>query len=345
MTPWECVPYPKLSESPGEWQLDLAGQRQLDRQTWVVSEKLHGANFRIATDGSELRWAKRKAWLEPGDPFFGYALLRDELGPRVLAAFHELRAERPTLRRLDVCGELFGGAYPHPDVPAQPGLQAVQTGVYYAPGLCFAAFDLRAWEAEAPPAFLGWAELCALCDAVELARAPELARGSLRDALDVPLESLATSWPARLGLPPLADNLAEGVVVRPLAELVLASARGPRRALFKRKPARFSEDPRYHQARQAPPRTGADPSGYALELLTWRVEELVNANRVAAARSKVGSERSPARRAEVAALVVEDVREVLEREHGGELAALDLGERELLAAHLLDEAERASAAG
>lgn len=340
MSAWESVPYPKISESPGEWQLDLASQRQLDRQTWVVSEKLHGANFGFATDGSELRCAKRKAWLEPGDPFFGYATLRDELAARVLAAFAQLRAQRPELRRLDVCGELFGGAYPHPDVPAVAGLQAVQTGVYYAPGLCFAAFDLRTWEDEGPPRFLGWGELCAVCDSVELPRAPELARGSLREAQEVPLDALVTTWPARLGLPALPGNLAEGVVVRPLEELVLPTPRGPRRALFKRKPPRFSEDPRYHQARKPPARAGADPGSYALELLTWRVEELVNPNRLAAARSKVGRAESGAERAEVAALLREDVLEVLEHEHAAELAALDLTARELLEAHLDDEVER-----
>lgn len=340
MSLWECVPYPKISESPGEWQLDLAGQRRVDRQTWVVSEKLHGANFRLSTDGVELRCAKRKAWLAPGDAFFGYARVRDLLSPRVQAAFAALRAERPRLRRLDVCGELFGGAYPHPDVPSGPVEEAVQSGVYYAPELSFAAFDLRVWEGDQPPRFLGWGELCALCDAHQLPRAPELARGSLTEALAHPLESLATVWPARVGLPPLPDNLAEGVVARPLEELVLPTPRGPRRALFKRKPARFSEDPRYHQARKAPARGGADPASYALELLTWRVEELLNDNRLAAARSKVGRAETPAARAEVAALLCEDVLEVLEREHGVELTALAADERDLLQSYLAHEVER-----
>ena len=40
-------------------------------------------------------------------------------------------------------GELYGGQYPHPDVDPVPGLQAVQTGVYYSPHIEFCAFDLR----------------------------------------------------------------------------------------------------------------------------------------------------------------------------------------------------------
>jgi hypothetical protein len=38
-------------------------------------------------------------------------------------------------------GELLGGSYPHPAVPAVPGLSPVQTGIWYTPGLAWVAFD------------------------------------------------------------------------------------------------------------------------------------------------------------------------------------------------------------
>lgn len=39
-------------------------------------------------------------------------------------------------------GELCGGRYPHPDVPPDPRVEAVQTGVYYSPTIEFYAFDI-----------------------------------------------------------------------------------------------------------------------------------------------------------------------------------------------------------
>jgi len=44
-------------------------------------------------------------------------------------------------------GELFGGAYPHKDVPANPKVKPVQTGIWYSPNIEFIAFDL-AFEVE-----------------------------------------------------------------------------------------------------------------------------------------------------------------------------------------------------
>jgi hypothetical protein len=39
-------------------------------------------------------------------------------------------------------GELCGGRYPHPEVPPDARVEAVQTGVYYSPTIEFYAFDI-----------------------------------------------------------------------------------------------------------------------------------------------------------------------------------------------------------
>ena len=136
-------------------------------------------------------------------------------------------------------------------------------------------------------------------------------------------------------MPKLADNLAEGVVVRTAEELLLDTPGGPRRAMFKRKARRFTEDPRYHQA-EAPAK--AQSVAYGLDLLLWRADELLNANRLAAAVSKAGRPEGPAARAEVAGLLAEDVLEALGEAHPAELAALEASAQSTLRARVAEDA-------
>ncbi|MEO1270825.1 MAG: hypothetical protein AAFX99_22285 [Myxococcota bacterium] len=58
--------YPKIAESVGSWRLNEADTRALNKVPWVVTEKVHGANFSWLVDAEGgLRCAKRKALLEP----------------------------------------------------------------------------------------------------------------------------------------------------------------------------------------------------------------------------------------------------------------------------------------
>lgn len=65
------VPYPKIVDRIAAWNADETDRRALDKQIWVASEKIHGANLCICTDGAEIAVAKRRAVLDAGDPFFG----------------------------------------------------------------------------------------------------------------------------------------------------------------------------------------------------------------------------------------------------------------------------------
>lgn len=104
---------------------------------WVATEKVHGANFVVGVAGDDVRFGKRKAWLARDAAFFGWQLIAAELEERVRAVARAVGAVHV------VCyGELFGGGYPHPDVAEVPGLAPVQTGIWYAPDLRWALFDL-----------------------------------------------------------------------------------------------------------------------------------------------------------------------------------------------------------
>ena len=242
---------------------------------WVATEKIHGAQLVVACDGERVRIGKRKAWLDDDEPFFGWQLLRANLDQAIRAIHAELDGAE-----VHLYGELFGGAYPHPEVPTLPGLEPVQTGIWYAPSLCFAAFALvevpRDPEAEIEIA--SHSELEDLAAGVELDTVPVLARGTRQVLTQLPVR-YPTGVPERLGLPPLADNVAEGFVLCP--DLRMPAAVRP---VVKHKIPEFDEA-RFDQS------IAFDSTVHLSidELLAWAAQ-MTNAMRVASARSKVGTE-------------------------------------------------------
>ena len=63
---------------------DRVGIWSPNRAEWVVTEKIHGANFAMVSDGVAIRAAKRKAFLSPGEDFFDHEAVLARLSPAVL---------------------------------------------------------------------------------------------------------------------------------------------------------------------------------------------------------------------------------------------------------------------
>jgi Rnl2 family RNA ligase len=291
MTRVRHLQYPKIGVASGS---AAAGQ-------WIATEKLHGAQLVVATDGNTTRIGKRKAWLRADEPFFGWQLLRDRLTEAAHAA---LPGPGWHVR---LYGELYGGAYPHPDVRPVPGISAVQTGVWYAPDLRFALFDVLVQDgADDRGEYLPYASVGAVAAVAGLDTVPLLRRGR-RGELDAVPTRFTTTVPAGLGLPALPDNLAEGIVLR--ADRALPADRRPS---VKRKIAEFDER-RFDESRPF----DADARLTPAELCTI-AERMVNPARLASARSKVGTEP-----AAVADEVVLDVLVDLTDAFPAAMAALD----------------------
>jgi Rnl2 family RNA ligase len=314
------IPYDKLEE---RWDGD---ERALLKAEWVVTEKIHGANFVVVGEpGERLRFAKRKELLQPGESFFGHELLVARLGDAFARAIELGRKQFPGATLL-IYGELFGGGYPHPSVPALPSQKPVQTGVWYSPRLEFCAFDLAAVK-DGARQLLAYDRALELFAEAGLFAAEPLHVGSLSSALAFPVERPSTVA-ARLGLPPLAEpNLAEGIVIK-----TVRTVAGVRPA-FKRKIAAFAEDERYRGAEK--PAGSPRHSGEALGQLLERAATLVNPPRAAAAVSKIG----PGRAEEALALLRDEVLEELSSREPAAMAALTPSDRALLAGQIAVMAE------
>lgn len=282
------------------------------RGDWVATEKIHGGQLVLGYDGGTLHVGKRKAWLRPDEAFFGWQLLRDRFQAAAEAALARGGAA------VRIFGELYGGAYPHPDMPAAPGMAPVQTGVWYSPTVRYALFDVLGGDGR----FLPYAEVAAVAAAGGLDVVPLLARGS-RTSLDAVPVRFPTRVPALLGLPPIDGNLAEGVVLRPDSPMTPAD-----RPVRKLKIEEFDEQ-RFSASRKWDPWLHLSPAE-----LREIAETLVNGPRLASARSKVGPEAGDDLLDEVTLDVMIDLAEAFPAAVG----ALSAADEAALQAHIRSHA-------
>lgn len=288
---------------------------------WIATEKIHGAHLVIATDGRLVRIGKRKAWLAANDTFFGWQLLRADLESAAKRIHEQTGGSEPRIVRL--YGELFGGHYPHPDVPLLPGAAPVQTGIWYSPDIRFAFFDITIERREKNAGtFLAHDEVVAIAAANDLLSVPILGRGPRSQ-----LERLPVRFPSHvartLGLPPIADNVAEGFVLKPNVRAAAES-----RYVIKHKIPDF-DDARFDDSSPWDPNALLD-----LKSLQTIAARMVNGARAASARSKVGTEPASIREE-----IVLDVLVDLEAAFPTAFRALDATGENLLREHVTTLAE------
>jgi Rnl2 family RNA ligase len=289
--------YPKMAESTQSFTTLPIGE-------WIVTEKIHGANFSVVANGSGTWFAKRSGELPVHEDFYGFrsAGLSCTLSACAHRLLHALR-RTGAVDSVCVFGELCGGHYPHPEVPAVPGTMPVQRGVWYSPGLDFVAFDVRVCERGVDETvmrrrFLDFAEARHLALQAGFHFVEALAKGSLQACLDEPIR-FSSRVPSMLRLPMLPElgmhNLAEGVVVRMAREAVACESaigskgKGGARMMFKRKIAQFSEKQYQNEGwRDARDAVGGGGGPSQAELVRWEMLAAVSEPRLAAVASKVG---------------------------------------------------------
>eukprot|EP00128_Syssomonas_multiformis_P012283 Colp12_sorted_trinity150504_noHs@5418 len=154
---FEFTSYEKIVEDSSRWTITPAVLRSFSKTQWVVTEKIHGSNFCIMCDGNEITFAKRTGILSKSEDFYGYKRIAHQLenGAR---AIHAIITSKIPTKFISIYGELFGGEYPHPDVPVIPNLQAVQTGVYYSPDIHFCVFDIATISPDGVRSYLDFEE-------------------------------------------------------------------------------------------------------------------------------------------------------------------------------------------
>eukprot|EP00405_Crypthecodinium_cohnii_P002245 CAMPEP_0194756404 /NCGR_PEP_ID=MMETSP0323_2-20130528/10104_1 /TAXON_ID=2866 ORGANISM="Crypthecodinium cohnii, Strain Seligo" /NCGR_SAMPLE_ID=MMETSP0323_2 /ASSEMBLY_ACC=CAM_ASM_000346 /LENGTH=407 /DNA_ID=CAMNT_0039675893 /DNA_START=38 /DNA_END=1261 /DNA_ORIENTATION=+ len=288
---------------------------------YIVTEKVHGANFCIIVskqedaDELDVKFARRTAIIggpEDAEDFFSArscGLLR-RLAPRARRVLEQLLAATSAassaaadaateaICAVHIYGELFGGEYPHPDVPEEPKMRPVQKGVWYSPKLEFMGFDVVQEGPAGVRRPLDFHTARKLCESCEIMFAKPLLEGTLAECLDFDY-LFVTTMPGRLGFPPLPEsdepNHAEGVVIRPRHEPShrsfggRSSGKDGHRGLFKRKIEAFSEKKYQYDDWKAGKAGGAGTETMSEEEIAWvEVQACVTEQRLAAVISKIG---------------------------------------------------------
>ena len=299
---------------------------EADKQDFVVQEKVHGANVCFITDGEKVSFGKRTALVEADEKFYSYEELLERYKEKVISMFLIVKASFPDIVAITIFGEMFGGKYPHPDVKNIGSMMLIQKGVYYCPIHEFYAFDLYI-TTDTTGRFLS----------VDLANdffvkggflyAQTLLRGTLSECLKYPNDS-----PSRVGewlnLPPIEDNICEGIVIRPVEPTYLHNGS---RVLLKSKNARFEEKT---TVKKRQPRIVVEPeySEQLVELLAV-VEDYVTENRLNNVASKIGQISVPKDTGKLIGLFSKDILEDFLKEHSCEYAELEKSEQKILNRH------------
>ncbi|MDF1548731.1 MAG: RNA ligase family protein [Bacteroidales bacterium] len=260
--------YPKINET-------IAASESMGA-LWVATEKIHGAQFVIGSDGKSVKFGKRKAWLADDEPFFGWQLLRNQLTESALKVFSIMG----TIQSVYLYGEIFGGNYPHKEVENNSALSAIQTGVWYSPDIHFALFDiLVVGKGFTDEVFLAFTEVKKIATDTNLFVVPKLGIGTFNKLMQLPVRYESKVAPL-LNLPAIKNNYAEGFVLKP--DIKIAASK---RAIIKVKIPEFKEN-RFDESQAFNPNTMP-----GIDELIALCEKMINPVRVASAKSKVGDDK------------------------------------------------------
>jgi len=277
--------YEKMPNNLKKLGLSESDFSKMEKLKWVVTEKVHGANFSFVYENGSLKFAKRKEYLNWTDDFFGFQLVVSKLENNILRLFEKLSSDIAA-EKYTMYGELFGGKYPHPEVAPVKDIHAIQTGVYYTPDIEFCAFDI-AIETDGSDSkyYLDYESSVAYFDEFKIFYAKPLLIGKFNEAMNFNIR-INSAVPKEFNLPELNDNLIEGVVIKPFNQL---NNNDFQRPIIKLKNPEFDEEEKFHEAEKWSFIPNVSSKTEELSFIVDELRNYVTQNRLKSAVSKIGT--------------------------------------------------------
>lgn len=271
--------YTKITNSYSEKYIEKIREAALDEYhvKWVVTEKIHGANFAFVCDGNEVKCQKRTSMLEDGENFFDWEHMQDAYEYNILGLYETLKTRDPNLLTVYVYGELCGGNYPHEKIKQDNLSTQIQKGIYYNPSEQFLVFDIFV-ESECFGSWLNHSDVVDMCERSNLEHVPIVFTGTLDQCLEFPNE-FTTLVPKKYGLPRIDDNICEGVVIKPFYQQYLQRDR----VLIKNKNEKWKEKSRVPRKHKVQHEITVEQQHWINEILKY-----LNEARFQTAVSKIG---------------------------------------------------------
>lgn len=277
--------YEKMPNNLKKLGLSESDFSKMEKLKWVVTEKVHGANFSFVYENGSLKFAKRKEYLNWSDDFFGFQLVVSKLENNILRLFEKLSSDIAAEKYI-IYGELFGGKYPHPEVEPVKDIHAIQTGVYYTPDIEFCAFDI-AIETDGSDSkyYLDYESSVAYFDEFKIFYAKPLLIGKFNEAMNFNIR-INSAVPKEFNLPELQNNLIEGVVIKPFDQKDHAIFSRP---IIKLKNPEFDEEEKFHEAEKWSFIPNVSSKTEELSFIVDELRNYVTQNRLKSAVSKIGT--------------------------------------------------------
>ena len=202
--------YPSITPVSMKRSIEYIIQNGLDQQPWIATVKLHGANFQITTNGSDIKTGKRSGFIVPADGGFnGYQNVLAKYQQNIFE-FYRHMSLLFDFDQLTLCGELFGGQYDHPDVDRDVHATRVQKGVQYCPHNDMSIFDIKVDNM-----FINKMYVNVAVNDFDFIGSTPVFQGSFRDCMKLNAHIQDPTY-KKFGLPKLeGDNLCEGLVYEP----------------------------------------------------------------------------------------------------------------------------------
>jgi Rnl2 family RNA ligase len=311
--------------------MDKIKSEGFDSLQYVVQEKVHGSNCCFVTDGQDIQFAKRTGLVEAGEMFYNYEELLERYRDKIIRLFQQIKEKYADTKSILVYGEMFGGKYPHPDVKNDSKVMNIQKGVFYSPIHEFYGFDIYIYGAERGRYF-SVDEVSEFFEEEKFYYAKTLFSGILIDCLAYPnaFQSHIAEW---LGLPPIEDNVCEGIVIRPVEPVYFGNGA---RLLLKSKNSKFAEK---KAVKKRQPALFIEPT-YSESLNKQLVvtEEYVTENRLNNVISKIGQISIPKEMGKLIGLFSKDILDDYLKEHASDYALLEKSEQKILNRHVNKQA-------
>lgn len=237
--------YPSITNSYQEVFIDKIKNSGYKYIPYCITEKIHGSNTQISYNckTKEFEYAKRSGVIETGEKCYNVQDCFERIKENVYDLVQYLQ---PTLTKelktVTVFGEVFGGSYPHEEVPKNNHASKVQKGVFYTNNNEWKAFDIAyTLKGDKKTYFLGAEDFFMACNAVDIDTVPLLAVvGNLDEALKYANDNSSVVY-KEYGLPELENNIMEGVVIKPWKQDLWL---GDTRVVLKNKNSKFKEKSR-----------------------------------------------------------------------------------------------------
>lgn len=209
---------------------------------YQVTEKIHGANFQFIVKGKGIFIGKKTSLLieKNQKKFYRSDIIFDKYKEDIKKLSDYIKTQFNNVNTVRIYGELFGGAYQHPDVEKNNEAVRVQKGIWYCPFNDFAIFDISIESVEEKERqFLNQNWVVETVKKFNLKHVPVIATNlTFDEAIKIPNDSLSQVYKF-YDLPEIKDNIIEGVVIKPVEPLYLNNGD---RVILKNKNEKHSEN-------------------------------------------------------------------------------------------------------